>query len=191
MEVQYTLLPEDIVAVQRFHAARRWKGKMPPFWVWLVVLGCVIVSMVLYRPTNHSRHEQGSDSSILGGWAVLLGLVLPPAGIAFLLWRLRNGPLGVRRSYQNGLYGKDLASNQQHFRLTPEGLEHSSANGNGLLRWSGIAEVVCADSHGFIYTTPLVALAIPCRAFASEAAFQDFMATAQRYHELATVAVAG
>ena len=71
--------------------------------------------------------------------------------------------------------------------LTPESIAETSDFQQSATRWPVVERIVRDGAYAYIYLSAVSALVVPQRAFASAAAFEEFVRTAERYLENAAV----
>ncbi|MEX2121287.1 MAG: YcxB family protein [Pirellulales bacterium] len=69
--------------------------------------------------------------------------------------------------------------------LDPDGVRHRSELAEAFWKWPAIHKIDQAAEHAIVYIGTNEGLAIPQRAFGSQAHFEAFIATARRFHEQA------
>lgn len=171
-EIEFSLIPEDFVALAEYHDAQLPKWKIP-LYVGLLVLGMALFILQIRRMFN----EFGE---VLG----LVGLIFALSG--GLIWyvnRHRIAARAVRREIRKGKNSRVLEP--RRVSISPDGISESSADSAGVTAWSAIEKIVVRKNHAFIYFSTVAAMILPKRAFASEVDFMDFVETARGYFEAA------
>lgn len=169
MEVEYSLTPEDLLALMR--SRQRMNTRPASGWLWALLFGLLVVLYFLAdaAPAFMPR-------GFLPGWGVGLfcGLAL------FLLFAVL-----ARRSQNNVL--KD-ARNQWLFAtrritLSPEEFSIASWFARFSYRWEAVSDIRVTPGHVFLFITSTDAAVVPRRAFRDQDHFKEFVALARRYWE--------
>lgn len=180
MTVEFELTPDDWVAFNLYHhrrsptARRRYlRSWLFPAAVWL--LGC----MVLWYLADRGR------GTPLQTFLALLPLFV--AAPIYLLWY----PWAYRRNLEKIVAGMvSEGTNRQLFcrhrvTISPDGIAESGEFGRSTTTWQAVERVVADGEYAYVYLNALAAIIVPRRAFANPAQFDEFVRTAQQYHNSA------
>jgi hypothetical protein len=187
MEVEFSLTQADFVAFQEHlnaqPAARKWRRDS---WigvgVMLFVSAVFIASMALeFLPPIVSLKR--------------VDLSIPAAGTLFCLWYVVSNLYGLlfwRRFVSKSVHaslqesGSALMLAMRRTRISAQGMCESTEFGTTtVLPWITILRVDVALEHVFLLVKESEAFIVPKRAFPTEADFNAFVDTAQRYHSQA------
>lgn len=180
MTVEYELGLEDVVAFQLHHerhsrAGARcfrtaWRGSAI-VWVGVSVLVWYCFVSNGYSPVDAAR------------------LALPLfILVVYCLWRYpRNYFARIQQiATEQYLEGNNRGLFCRHrLTISPEGVSDETEFGEGKSAWAAVEQVGANADYFFVYLSAASAFIVPRRAFVHDWNFDDFVATARRYHEQA------
>jgi hypothetical protein len=137
MEADYKILEEDYVNAMKLYS------KITPKIA--AGIGAVIVVLVIAAIFGGAAIKGGVAGGLIGG------------GVVLLLSRFIVNPLLTRRNYRNY---KSIHENI-HIRLKDEGIEFSTVDGEGILRWDKILKWRQNESLILIYPMPRLYHIVP------------------------------
>ncbi len=175
MEVEYRLTEEDLVAFARYQRDRN------PGHKWLVYVPLfVVLALILTIPLLLGQ----------GGFDPLMLIPFGTMALAVLFGIFtarRSMPRQMARQLiRQGEKAKILGA--QRMRITPQGLTNVMELTAGAVDWAALERIDVSGEHAFFYLLNTTAFILPKRAFGSERDFDDFVATAKRYHDEAKAA---
>lgn len=180
MEVEYSLLLDDIVAFTRFHVRYAPKPKRQTQVKWVLLL-LALLALPLAAAAGFSIFppEDSTDGLPAGCVGVSAGVFL-----AYLMLALVQRKIVVdttKRFYDNEESRWSFA--RRKLTITADGFE--IINGYEQLRqnWSVVWLIDSTRDHAFFYITMLQAHIIPRRAFRDDSHFEEFVDLACRYHK--------
>jgi hypothetical protein len=173
LEVEYALVPEDIVAFSRYHAkhlARRHK-----IWRRLAIPATLAVMLVVCVPwpLSDERAWRQALANILGVGLFFLSVY----GISWV-WGVVDEALARRRLRRDPRLREKMT-----VRLSPDGLTVHDINGVTTTFWHATEQVAEEDGYAFIYIAKAVAEIVPAHAFRDTEQFKHFVETARHYHD--------
>jgi YcxB-like protein len=174
MELEFRLMPEDLVALARYHAAhpptRRARSQRRALW-WTLALVTLLCALAI--PFDIRRGEVSFYTVFFAAcWLALLILtVFKPVLLAS----------AVKRSLREGNSAKLLG--KRRLVMTPEGLVCATEWSTATISWTGIEKIAATENHAFLYQAQNQAIVVPKRVFSSEEDFLQFVETAYRYWE--------
>jgi hypothetical protein len=170
-KVEYRLTLEDAAAFLHHHAKSPPRGRGGiPHWFWLIVL-CLflfvwlVVKLVVPLPFSMS----------VGDWVLV---ALAPL---YLLFHFGGKWMAVQLMLRKARRNPRLFD-LRALEIMPEGLTMSDSSGSNSIHWHALPWIVVSDAYAFFYLTDTKGVVLPRRAFASEEQFEEFVATARRYH---------
>jgi hypothetical protein len=179
-EVQFTLTLEDLLAFHRYHHGdlktqlrRHWK--LLTLCVMLYALACT-----LWAAVSEEEAFYAVTITYFAGGLALLALVF----VGYALTRALTS-IQLRWMYRRGDLRRDL--HQQHLTITRDSLTTCDELSTSTTHWKAVEKVAATHSHLFIYLDKWMALVVPRHAFATDEAFQEFVAAAESFHR-ATIA---
>jgi hypothetical protein len=171
LKVEYRLTLEDAAAFLHHHAKSPPRGRGGiPHWFWLIVL-CLfifvwlVVKLVVPLPFSMS----------VADW-VLVSLVP-----LYLLFHFGGKWMAVRLMLRKARRNPRLFD-LRTLEITPEGLTMSDSSGSNHIRWHVLPWVVATADYAYFYLTDTKGVVLPRRAFTDDRQFEEFVATARRYH---------
>ncbi|HEX5271706.1 MAG TPA: YcxB family protein [Gemmataceae bacterium] len=168
MEVEYVLLPSDLIAFHEFHLKRRpasWK----PLAVFLGIYGAMFAFFVA------------------GNGGITRDVVI--AGISFLIIGLgiclqiktqyRSTLKRMRRGVNKGLYAENLG--WRRLSLSPTGLKAQTETSTAQILWEVVREIATTAEHAFFYTGRDYGFILPKAAFRDREHFEEYVEKARDY----------
>ena len=169
MEVEYSLTPEDLLAVGRFR--RRQKSQPAARWPAPVIAGLLVLLFFVARAWPAVRAP-----GFLPGLGV--GVFLPL--VLFLLIVVL--ALGTRKALLKDPRNQWLFATRR-ITLSPEELSIASWFARFSYRWEAVSDIRVTPGHVFLFITSTDAAVVPRRAFRDQQHFKEFVALARRYRE--------
>lgn len=181
MIIEHTLTKDDLCAFNIHHTRRSPAARRQYLTAWFLPAAIgLAICLGLWYLANLPRGEPLKTLRALSP----LFLGVPVYLVLFPFWyRLKVRGLVARmvsEGANRGLFGTHRVT------LAPEGLSEVSGQGTTMTPWPVVERIVVSPDHAFIYINALAAVIVPRRAFANEADFDAFVATARRYQEQAT-----
>jgi hypothetical protein len=172
MEVEFSLIPEDLVALSEYHSSQlpRWKIFL---YLGLIILGAGAFILRIRQFVNEAGTTIGLSVAVI---AIFGGLI-------YYLNRHRIAARNIRRQLRQGKNARLLE--QRTLKISPEGISYLSAELAAMTMWTAVEKIVVRKDHAFFYVGTATAHILPRRAFANDQEFTDFVETAQRYFEAA------
>ena len=174
LEVEYVLTPEDLYAFQRRALQRSPIARRSRRNLYIGVFVALVILTIV--------PAIGSDGFVIS--RVSIGfLVIPIAVVASLTWLIEK-PMthkAIRQIVQQEKPEKGQLG-RHTVKLEESAVAESTAVGEQRISWAGIDRIEHDPDYIYIYTTPMAAVVIPRRAFASPADAEEFhnLATARR-----------
>lgn len=164
MTIEVELTKEDIINFNMIQQQQRRSQARPTFWknvgIWFIIgIIIVFVSNMLPRNVNMIAHSFFRVIIIVGVLAAFLTIFWKP----LLKSRLKR----LITEHSSGV-GKHLYS------LSETGLNETSANSEGLTKWTGIIELVKNAEYILLYTANNAAFIFPKRCFQTVEEIQRF-----------------
>jgi hypothetical protein len=125
-----------------------------------------------------------------GGW---LGPIVTAVLLAlFLIWHFWFGrtwyrvgyPTRVARNLLTKRYARTMLG-KQTVEITDRGVQHTASSGHSDTKWHAIEKIEATGDGAYIYVGPSQAIVIPRKSFPDDQAYEEFIATARRFHEAA------
>ena len=179
MEVTFKLDEEDIVHLGKWQQA---SGGCAPWMLGLVMfslaIGTLLVSFLNDRRLRLRWMLLGPAEFFRQQAPALLSMFLPVCFfVAFWFFILKSSV----RSNAKQLLATPGFANRQTVRLTPAGLFAWTMTSETLFRWLYLLQIAEDATHIFVQVDKASVIVIPKRAFADEAAAQQFFETAEKY----------
>jgi hypothetical protein len=174
LEIEYALVPDDLVAFAQYHADHpptpiRTGRRQTVLVALLGGVACVVTLM------NDRVADKASALAIILIW---IGTLLLLPWYYPRKWLIRKAVLRKLKQDKD-----DLILGSRRLVLTSQGIKSADPVSAAFFDWKGVEKLAMTDHHLFIYLTPVVAHAIPKRVFADEEAFLEFLETARRYRQ--------
>jgi len=178
MSIEYEITLDDLVALTLYHSETA--PGMRRNRVLLLGMGGVLLLFAV--ATTFSTDWKAALSSPMGFLLTILPIVLPIGLLYYTLspgMRSRQAKFMVARTYKDGkghnVFGKHTLT------VSPEGLVETIGATEYRTAWASVERIGVTPEYVFIYTSPIQASVVPRRAFADEAASQEFIRTIQEY----------
>jgi hypothetical protein len=186
MEVEYVQTVEDYMAFSRYHHTHRWYSGLS--WRWLLVF-FFPVWLAWHNLTGPPAPPEAPPPPV-DKWAAVL--IITAFAIAILLvvvavrvWvRPYLLALLVKLSLKDPENRKRMLG-WRRIVIGPEGLSMRGEGIDSTVKWTAIQRIPVTREHAFLYMTTTNAFIVPRRAFASDADFRDFVATARACQDTA------
>jgi hypothetical protein len=201
-EVNYELTVEDHIAFNRYHHAFRWPRRLNwgwhwlLYWRWWLLPGILIVLAVQFWSSPRAPQPEPAPPPQSSAWDTV-NMLFVTAIVVFnlLLWvSVAVFYLGTakakRIAWQVGqqLNDPDTRKRMLGWRRTSLGPKGLSSRGDAIdstVGWTAILKIAATKEHAFFYESATQAIVVPRRAFANDAEFREFVATARGYHDAA------
>lgn len=180
MTAEFDITKEDLCAFNFYHhfhspiaRANYLRSWFIPACIWLLV--CLAIWYLADR--SRGRPLQ----TFIDLWPLFSGV---PLQLIYFPWAYRR----KLRKLVAGMVSEGSNRNlfcRHRVTLSTEGISDSGEFGQAATAWRAVERVARTDTHAFVYTSALVAIIIPRRAFASPAEFDAFVKTATDFHEQA------
>jgi hypothetical protein len=180
MDIEYTIDIDAIVAWNLYYADHSPYAKK-----WLLTVIILMIAIVLIFLLIGIKFINDNDIILA---ILLFYLALFPLYIAIFTKSSTKKSIikNVTALYSTG---KNGTTGKHHLSITPEYIKWIDEEGEGTTRWDIIEQVVTTDQYLFIIKRPsLIAITIPRKAFADDAAFNQFYETAKKYHQASLAA---
>lgn len=162
LSVEYFLEPQDVSAFRRFMTSRVRGGRRQS-WIILVFFGLLLLLWLF------SAVAKGDLRALVG---VLAPIGIVVALIAFFVWR------AMRKASAEE---KKRLPVRQRVEISEEGVAQNGELGSTTFPWKVVHDIRSNDDHLFILQSPYSAVVVPARAFASSAAFKEFVEKALEF----------
>jgi hypothetical protein len=181
MNVSFRLEKSDLIAFADFLFRRRFPlAKLAPgFLVWAALCFGITVISTLLRPRTRARIE-------LEGWFAILPIVIVPLLpfviiFSFLLLFARWQTRAALRRQMTEPGNAALLDQSISVSALPEMFHWRDESFEAKMLWRRVFDVADDQEHVYIFSTEYGGYIIPKRAFADQAAAQQFFETAYRY----------
>jgi len=182
MNVEYEVGLDDVMALVAHHNQSSPSDRRNS----VLMIGVVVVFVAIAVVPALASHWEvytnnlGSILIYLGAVAVLAALLYNTFSPAARLKQVRNTlTKAYREGKGRGVIGRHTLS------VTPESLLDKTEMGEKMIQWGEVEKVSATPTYAFIYTGETSAVIVPHRAFADEAAFEEFTRTAEEYRKQA------
>ena len=171
MEVEYSLGLEDLLAFNQYHCthspAVRRQQFIPRVAVLIALAAVWVLSSAIVDP---------SAWIILGFFFGLVGAI---SYFSYPARARRRSRRLVERVYMEG-HNRGLFT-RRRLTITPETITDATEITVRTMKWVAVEKIAVDQRHAYFYVSAVSAFILPKAAFASEAEFQEFVETAQRY----------
>jgi hypothetical protein len=179
MEVEYSLGLEDLLAFNLYHGTHSPTLRRQQVISRLALLFGVAVGWLLM--SEIAGKIVGPSAWIIFGFAAaLVGVVFFVSYPALLRHRMRRL---VGRMYMEG-QNRGLFT-RRRLTITPETITDATEISVTTMKWVAVEKIAIDQRHVYFYTGSASALILPKAAFGTEAEFNEFVETAQRYQRQA------
>jgi hypothetical protein len=169
VEVEYSLTPEDFLALARFR--RRRKTQPAARWPGLVLAGLLVLLYVLARAAPGVPAQGFLPGLGVGVFSALALSLL----VVVLALRLQKTLLKDPRN--QWLFAT------RRITLSQEGLSIISWFARFFYRWEVVSNIGVTPGHVFLFLTSTDAAVVPRRAFRDQQHCEEFVALARRYQQ--------
>jgi hypothetical protein len=180
MEVEYTLLVEDMVAFSRQDARRcpAW-ARFGALLLWVVGVSLgVIIAIDLLCPPFRKALRLWLGTYYYTSVGFFFGVtVVGVVRVAVLELRFAADAKTIERDQRR--------AGTQRLTVGPEGLTESSRGSRLEFLWETIPEIVANDRYAFLYFANRQAVVVPRRAFQEQDEFTKFVALVKGYQQAA------
>jgi hypothetical protein len=180
MDVEYVIVPEDIIAWREYTLKHPAKGHGDPAWaVWFMTIFCVLGIIVsIAKVVGEDGNAAWGGLAVGGSFALL-----------FTLFRRRLALLQVRGFLRRGAYADALG--WQRLSISPEALIAEDKYSLTTTRWPGVKRIGVTDNHAFFFLAQGTAAILPRTPFTSHEEFTQFVETARRFRDEAVGSTPG
>jgi hypothetical protein len=177
MEVEFSLVAEDIHALKLFHRAHL-PGGPADVWKRRIILGLAFLGLIAFLLVRVFTTRFGNDwlDYMIISLLILVSIspfIGPWAELSLIRQQIKQNPKLVEKT---------------RLSFTPQELTFSTISAVYKISWTAVERIPMTDNHAFIFTSKVDAWVVPRHAFADDSAFQHFVETARRYHEEARAA---
>ena len=178
MEVEYDLTPEDLTALQRYHRHNAAHRPQPQWGLanlfGLAVFGVSVLTTMLFYMLAGNNMAEGAFLVIP---YVAFGAALAVLGM-MVYRRLTTSQL-PRQVLRQGRNSEKFFG-WRRVSIDAEGIRNTSDFAASTYLWRGIDKIGATLDHAFFYINTATAVVVPCRAFADDRAFKEFVDAAMR-----------
>jgi hypothetical protein len=178
MTAEYEITKDDLSAFNYYHhfhspTARRQylRSWLLPAFVWL------LVCMGIWYLADKGR---GTPLRTFRDLLPLFGGV--PLYLIYFPWWYRRKVKKIIAGMVSEGQNRSLLGHHQ-VSLSPENITESGEFGQNSTAWRAVERVAQNGDYAFVYVNALAAIIIPRRAFGEATEFEEFVKTANSYHE--------
>jgi len=171
MQVTFGVSVHDIVAhalYQAEHSKAHRRDRAAQEWIIALLLGFFLLLGVINRDVGLVVF-----SLLMGG----IALVVIPRSHGWVVARMTRAMM--KEGENRGILGKHT------LEITPEAVVDTTQYTSSKVLWSAVEGIDTTEEYAFIHTGAKGGHVIPKRVFLDEAHFEQFVATAREYHQIA------
>ena len=165
MDLTYDISREDYWEFNKFYLTRSRHLRLRIGFTALIVASTCFLLLTLFEATPFKFAVV---------WACITGMLYVP----FAYWNCKRT---VMRIPSKG--GTMLG--EHHLKIGSDGVFGKSKAGEGLIRWSGVMDIIETKKYVFMFMDTTVAIIVPKRVFANSADMVQFLITATSFWKAA------
>lgn len=177
MKLEYTLTPDDAIAMTRYHKQLLGPQKHPTTATNIILTVLFIGGFCLLLLMDQIRANR---------WQVVLILASAFAGFGLLYWTLSRSASAIPENRLRRMLESregERALGQRKTELTKNGFVLTTEEEEKTIEWSEVLHVGVTESHVFVYVADGSVLIIPSHAFHNDYQHEEFLEKIREYHQ--------